>query len=151
MRCSNAQRWISRRVDGVLDPGREARLAEHLAECASCRAYAETMAGLRLDLFEVPEPTERFVARAAAYVEKMSARRPGMLRRPAVFRPVAAGLGLAAALSGFAVGSLLELANGVDIPPRSGTVELATGETIDPTAEDSVESVLIALLSNGKE
>jgi predicted anti-sigma-YlaC factor YlaD len=151
MRCSKAQRWISRRADGVLGKGLEAPLAEHLAECGACRAHAEALAALQLDLFGAPEPTHDFVARIAQRVEEMPARRRSVLRRPAVFRPVAAGLGVAAALGGFAIGSHLELANGVNMPPPNGTVELAAGDTIDPLAEDSVESVLIALLSNGKE
>jgi len=151
MRCSKTRQWISRRADGVLDERLEARLGKHLEKCAACRAYADTLPALELDLFEVPEPTQDFVVRVARRVEELPAYRRSMLRHPTVFRPVAAGLGVAAALGGFAVGSLLELANGVDVPAVTGTVELAAGDSIDPMAEDSVESVLIALLSNGKE
>ena len=107
MRCSQAQQWISRRADGVLDERLAARLADHLEDCEACRAYADALAALGLDLFEVPEPTQDFVARVARQTGEMQVRRRSVLRRPAVFRPVAAGLGVAAAVGGFAIGSLL--------------------------------------------
>ncbi len=40
MRCRKAQEYISRSVDGELDPRRAARLERHLAECGDCRALA---------------------------------------------------------------------------------------------------------------
>ena len=150
MRCSKAQRWISRRLDGALDEVREASLADHLAECGACRAYAEALAALDLDLLEVPEPTPDFTARVARHLEEAPGRRWAVLSQPGLYRPLAAGLGVAAVLGGFAVGSLLHRTDGNDTGPRD-TVEVAAGEAIDPLAEDSVESVLIAMLSNNKE
>jgi predicted anti-sigma-YlaC factor YlaD len=151
MRCEQAQRWISRDLDGILEESLKGRLAEHLAECGACREYAEGLATLGLDLLEVPEPTPDFTARVCRMLEQTPQRPRLLLIRPAVFRPIAAGLGVAAAVGGFAVGSLLHIANGIDIQPRDATVEIAAGDAIDPLAEDSVESVLIAMLSSGEE
>ncbi len=151
MRCSKGQRLISRRLDGVLAEGLEARLAEHLAQCRACRAYADGLAALDLDLLEVPEPTPDFAARLARRLGEAPGRRWVVLVHPAFFRPIAAGLGIAAALGGFAVGSSFLLTNGSEASVRNGTVESAAGEAIDPTAEDSVESVLIAMLADGEE
>ena len=151
MRCSKAQRWISRRVDGVLDEGLEAPLADHLARCRACQAYAEALAKFDLRLLEVPEPPADFTARVAQGLDETTTGRRFLLTRPAFFRPIAAGLGIAAALGGFAVGSLLHPTNGSETLPRNGTVELAAGNAIDPLAEDSIESVLIAMLSSAKE
>ena len=151
MRCSKARRWISRRLDGALEQRLEARLADHLAGCVVCRAYADELARLEFDLLEVPEPTPDFTVRVMHCLDRTSARPRLLLRRPAVFRPVAAGLGIAAALSGFAIGSLLQFANGDGAPLQNSIVELAPSGTIDPLSEDSVESVLIAMLSNTEE
>ena len=149
MRCSKAQRWVSQRMDGVLDQRHVAPLESHLATCEVCRGYAEALGPLDLDLLTVPpEPTSDFTARFAERLAQMPARRPFLLGRPAVFRPIAAGLGIAAALGGFVVGSRILLVNRTDTAPRNGTVELAAGNAADPLAEDSVENVLIAALSS---
>lgn len=150
-RCEKAQRWISQRLDGVLDERLEAPLAEHLAECEECRAYADALPALDLDLLEAPGPTSDFVARVTKQLEATRIHRWSVLRRPTVFRPIAAGLGIAAALGGFAVGSLLEFADGNGVLSRNGVVELAAGDALDPLAEDSVESVLITMLEGSEE
>jgi predicted anti-sigma-YlaC factor YlaD len=151
MRCAKTQRWISQRLDGAFDERLEAMLAEHLAECEACRAYAEALRGLDLDLLDVPEPTPDFVARAAERLEETPLQSWPALRQPKIFRPIAAGLGIAAAMGGFAVGSLLHFANGNGTLTPDGMVELAAGDVVDPLAEDSVESVLIAMLPDSKD
>lgn len=151
MRCAKIQRWISQRLDGVLDERLEAMLAEHLAGCEACRAYAEALTALDLDLLEAPEPTSDFVARVAQQLEETPPQNWSVLRRPKIFRPIAAGVGIAAALGGFTVGSLLHFANGNGTLSRDGIVELAAGDAVDPLAEDSVESVLIAMLPGSEE
>lgn len=151
MRCSKAQKWISRRLDGVLDDARDAALASHLAQCEACRSYAEELAELELDLLEVPEPSLDFTTRVRQLVDETPARRWSALSRPALFRPIAAGLGVAAALGGFAVGSLLQRSHGDVVPPSSDTLEVAASDAMDPLAVDSVESVLLAMLSNTEE
>ena len=151
MRCAKTQRWISQRLDGAFDERLEAMLEKHLAECEACRAYAEALMALDLDLLEAPEPTSDFVARVAVQLEETPLQGWSGLRRPQIFRPIAAGLGIAAALGGFAVGSLLHFANGNGTLSRNGTVELAAGDAVDPLAEDSVESVLIAMLPGSED
>jgi len=151
MRCAKTQRWISERLDGVLAERLEAPLAEHLAGCEECRVYAKALTALDLDLFEAPEPTPDFVARVAQQLEETPLQSWSVLRRPTIFRPIAAGVGIAAALGGFTVGSLLHLANGNGTVSRNGIVELVAGDAVDPLAEDSVESVLIAMLPGSEE
>lgn len=151
MRCSKAQVWISRRADGVLNAALATRLDVHLERCGECRAYARTLAAIEFDQFEVPEPSVGFVDRLTLRLNDTPRQERWVLTRPTVFRPLAAGLGAAAAIVGFTVGSFLQLVGGPDSPPGDGTVELAAGDAIDPLAEESVESVLIAMLSNGEE
>jgi anti-sigma factor RsiW len=151
MRCSQAQKWISRRFDGVLDDVRRAALAAHLADCEACRAYAEELAALDLDLLAAPEPTPDFTARVMRLVERTSPRRWPGLSRPTWFRSIAAGLGIAAALGGFAVGSVLQRSGGDVARASRDTVEAAASDAMDPLAADSVESVLLAMLSSAEE
>jgi anti-sigma factor RsiW len=151
VRCAKTQGWISKRLDGVLDERLEAVLAEHLGGCEACRAYAEALTTLDLDLLEAPEPTSDFVARVAQQLEETPPQKWSVLLRPTIFRPIAAGLGIAAALGGFTVGSLVHFANGDGRLSRNGIVELVAGDAVDPLAEDSVESVLIAMLPGSEE
>lgn len=151
MRCAKAQRSISRRLDGALSEKLEATLENHLARCEACRTYAKAMANIGLDLLCVPEPAPDFTMRAVQRLGDVPAPRWTVFRRPAVFRPIAAGLGVAAALGGFAVGSLLWPASDRDTTVRNGTVELAAVSAFDPLAEDPIETVLITMVSNGEE
>jgi len=151
MRCSKAQKWISRRLDGVLDDVRAAALAAHLAGCEACCAYAEELARLDLGLLEAPEPTADFAARVMDRLEETPVQRRALLSRPALFRPIAAGLGIAAAFGGFMVGSLFHGAKAIGAQPSNETIELAASDAIDPLAADSVESILLAMLSNTEE
>jgi anti-sigma factor RsiW len=151
MRCAKAQKWISRRLDGMLDGAREKALAVHLDGCDACRSYAEELARLDLDLLAAPEPSPDFAARVMQQVEGAGPRRWAVLSRSRVFRPIAAGLGAAAALGGFAVGSHFLRTTENTAPAINETVEVAAGDAVDPLAEDSVESVLIAMLSSNEE
>ena len=139
MGCANTQRWISRRLDGVLGERFQAPLAEHLAGCEACRAYAEAVGKLDLDLLKAPAPTPGFVARTARRLEEKPPQELSALRRPTIFRPIAAGLGIAAALGGFTVGSLLHFANGNGTLYHNGIVELAAGDAVDPLADACAE------------
>jgi len=61
MKCGKAREYISRSVDGELDPRRAARLERHLAECGECRAL---LADLRKIVdgaagLAAPEPSEK--------------------------------------------------------------------------------------------
>ena len=61
MKCGKAYEYISRTVDGELDPRRAARLERHLAECGDCRAL---LADLRKIVdgaagLAAPEPSEK--------------------------------------------------------------------------------------------
>ena len=47
MNCRDALRLLSLRMDGELEPKREPGLAEHLAECGSCRKAESVYAGIR--------------------------------------------------------------------------------------------------------
>ena len=151
MRCSKARHWISRRLDGVLDEAQQSSLAAHLAECEACRAYAESLAALNLDRLEVPDPTPEFTARVMRRVEEAPAQVRAVLSRPWLFRPIAAGLGVAALLGGFAVGWLLQQSGGNAPSPRRENIELTAGDAVNPLAADSIESTLIAMLSNNEE
>lgn len=150
MRCSQARRWLSRQIDGELAPAREARLTAHLAECGACRAYAGDLAALDLDLLEVPEPGADFAARLMERLDEAPAQRRALLSRPGLFRPLAAGLGIAASLAGFAIGSLLDGTNGIETRPVAAAGEPVAGGTAELLAADSVESVLLAMLSDSE-
>lgn len=56
MNCRDALKWISMDMDGELPERRRARLAEHLAGCATCRAARESwaVAGERFRAREIP-------------------------------------------------------------------------------------------------
>jgi predicted anti-sigma-YlaC factor YlaD len=151
MRCSKARKWISRQLDGELDGDQTASLAAHLADCEACRAHADQLGCLDLDLLEPPEPTAGFVADVLERLDESPAQRRAVLSRPALFRPIAAGLGIAASLIGFAVGSLFDGTNAIEVPPSSDSVELVASAAIDPLATDSIESVLLAMLSDTEE
>ena len=90
-------------------------------------------------------------ARVVQQLEETPRQSWSVLRQPKVFRPIAAGLGIAAALGGFAVGSILHFADGNGTLSRVSIVELAAGDAVDPLSEDSVESVLISMLPGSEE
>lgn len=152
MRCSQARRWVSRQIDGELAPARVARLNAHLAGCDACRAYADDLAALDLDLLEAPEPGTDFAARLTErLLDQGVPQRRAWMSRPRLFRPLAAGLGLAASLVGFAVGARFGGANEVETRPVTPVDEPVAGGTAELLAADSVESVLLAMLGDSEE
>lgn len=71
MRCRKAHEYISRTVDGELDPRRAARLERHLAGCGDCRTL---LADLRKIIDEAaglaaPEPSEKVWRNVRAGIE----------------------------------------------------------------------------------
>lgn len=47
MRCKKIEKWLSDRIDGELSKEKEEILEDHLERCASCRAYAASIAKLQ--------------------------------------------------------------------------------------------------------
>jgi len=47
MRCKKAEKWISDGIDGSLSDKNRASLESHLAACASCRAYQESLRNIQ--------------------------------------------------------------------------------------------------------
>jgi len=140
-------------LDGSLESAQAAELAGHLEACPACRGYAGRLEQLGLELLEAPEPSRDFVERLMQRVAEQPPPRRTLLSRPGVFRPLAAGLGIAAALAGFALG--LHLQPREQTTPQRGaqtdtavtteSVEVAAANAINPLAADSVESVLLAV------
>jgi len=118
MRCRKAQEYISRSVDGELDPRRAARLERHLAKCGDCRALAadlEKIVGGAAGL-AAPEPSERVwrniragivpgTLRPTAEGAALDRRPLFGLSLPAMRYAGAAALALVLVVSGFVVGS----------------------------------------------
>src|SRR6185369_4285105 len=89
--CARARHALDERLDGPLDPAREADLAAHLAGCAACREHEAGMLLVRSalrSLPEVPLPDEALAEVWARTVEGGSAR----LARPARWAAVAAAV-----------------------------------------------------------
>ena len=55
MRCSYAKKLISEYIDGDLDPGREARLDDHLSQCPDCRKVLKDLRTIVSDAQELEE------------------------------------------------------------------------------------------------
>lgn len=120
MRCRKAREYISRTVDGELDPRRAERLERHLAECGDCRAL---LADLRKIVggaagLEGPEPSDEVWKniRAGLATATLGPRVEGApldrrplfgLSLPAVRYAGAAALALILVVSGIVVGKRL--------------------------------------------
>jgi anti-sigma factor RsiW len=150
MKCDRARKLISKRLDGELDQAGEALLLKHLDHCAACTAYAADLASLGLNAFEAPGPTPGFAAGVMARVEESPGQRPVVLSRPGLYRPIAVGLGLAASIAGFAVGSGLSFAAAPEQSAEPGVEQIASN-AIDPLADESIETVLIAMLTETED
>lgn len=150
MKCDKARKLTSRRLDGELGQAGEARLSRHLERCAECTAYAADLANLGLDSFSVPNTTPDFATRVMERVDVSASQRSIVLSRPAFYRPIAAGLGLAASIAGFAVGSGLSFAGTPEQLAEPGVEQIASN-AIDPLADESIETVLIAMLTETEE
>jgi len=125
MRCRKAQEWISRSVDGELDPGRAARLERHLEKCAECRAFAEDMRKIVEEAsgLAAPEPSDRVWSNIRAGLEagtlRPSAEGARLDRRPLF------GLSLATLrYAGAAALALILVASGIIVGTRLGREEV---------------------------
>jgi anti-sigma factor RsiW len=121
MRCCKAHEYISRSVDGELDPRREARLERHLKECGDCRALAadlrkivEGATGLAM-----PEPSDKVWRNVRAGLETGTLR-PSTEGAPLDRRPLF-GLSLPSfRLAGVAALAIVLVASGVILGRRLG-------------------------------
>ncbi|MCE9613455.1 MAG: zf-HC2 domain-containing protein [Lentisphaerae bacterium] len=86
MNCHQAQRWLSARQDGALDPARVARLAAHVASCAACRRFEQQLAALKPHWQARPETAVPTPEAAWADVQR-GLRLQGAEERPAVVVP----------------------------------------------------------------
>jgi Putative zinc-finger len=110
MRCEVAERQVSARLDGELNPAAEADLEEHLGSCPSCRAFRARASRLR-ELVRVSPaaPVPDLVPAIMAEVRRGAAGEPGRLRREPPVRLPAWGR-YAAAFAAGALGAVLVLA-----------------------------------------
>ena len=150
MNCRKAHKLISRQLDGELDQRHEGELSAHLDQCPACAAYGEELADLGLDSFTVPYAAPDFAADVMARVDQSMRQRSLVLSRPSVYRPIAAGLALAASFIGFVVGSEINFTTAAESDSEPVVEQLAS-TAIDPLAEGSIETILVAMLSNPEE
>lgn len=104
MRCERSQRLLGLELDGRLEGREAARLAAHLAGCASCAAERSSLARGWAKLGTLPSgpPASEDWPAISARVAQRVERRPWLLWPLAVQRVVGAG-----ALAGLAVLGLL--------------------------------------------
>ena len=71
MRCTRAQRWLSRELDGELSPAQAAALRQHVAQCWSCQEVARSLRGVgdALDALPAMEARPDFVMRTLARLD----------------------------------------------------------------------------------
>ncbi len=118
MSCEHWSEPISAKVDGELDPAESARVEQHLAECAGCRAWAAEAEDLRRRmLIRVPVDSSG----SGEIVDRCAPAAPRW--RPARVASVAAAVVLLAGLA-WAVAR--------DQPSGSG-VEFASTRTVEAT------------------
>lgn len=121
MRCRKAREYISRTVDGELDPRRAERLERHLAECGDCRAL---LADLRKIVggaagLEGPEPSDEVWKNIRAGLETATLG-PRVEGAPLDRRPLF-GLSLAAVrYAGAAALALILVVSGIVVGKRLG-------------------------------
>jgi hypothetical protein len=121
MRCRQAQKYISRSVDGDLGPRRAAYLERHLGKCDDCRAFAADVRKIVEDAsgLAAPEPSDKVWRNIRAGLEigtlRPSAEGASLDRRPLF------GLGLPALrYAGAAMLALVLVAAGVVVGTRLG-------------------------------
>ncbi len=56
MKCAKAARWSSEYADGVLDPGKSARLERHLESCPACRELLQDFRAIARDSRKLGAP-----------------------------------------------------------------------------------------------
>lgn len=111
MRCRNAQRLLSLRIDGLLPERQEPELASHVAGCQACRLAAEGLERAWRDLASAEKPSSApdDWSRIEAAIDRRSWRwlRPEWSLGFAPTRAAAAVMLVAMAAAGGAGGALL--------------------------------------------
>ncbi len=149
MQCSDAQHQISSRLDNELDPASTAALLAHLSACPPCSAYQDDLRALGLDAFVAPEPSADFVSRIERQLAAARPRRMSII----AYRAAAGVLGLAATVAGFSIGLRLPQSDATTIANVSPTdsSEAIVRESINPFGENTVEGVLLAMITETGE
>ena len=152
MQCSNAQPKISAWLDRELDPLASSAIRSHVNGCEACTAFRDDLQSLDLDTLLAPEPSADFVLRLERKLTATSNRHGSTF----AYRATAGALGLAATIAGFSIG-VRTLRN--DLPAaaidadtnQAESSELLVRDSIDPFGEDTVEGVLLAMISEQGE
>ena len=151
MRCRKAQKWLSARFDGELDPARIRPVTDHVAGCAFCERFVGNLphCSAAMDLTTLREPLAGFTAAAMARLPEGQARRFWFTNWLEALRPApatAAGVALCC-------GVLLALSmNGGQ---RSGAgdgaepVDALYAESFDALSGDSVAARYLAMIEEG--
>ncbi len=124
MRCRQAQRLISVRFDGELDPGRERSVQAHLSGCSRCQHFAESLSrcAQALDMLKLPLPRPRFENRLVARLPERRARRDWLGDLLDVLRPAPVAVGTVALCLGVVLAVL-----------TNGEQRTQAGQRLDPT------------------
>lgn len=88
--CDEFERLISDQLDRELPEAEARALSEHLRDCASCRAFAESCRRVRDVIQRLPQPTEA----ASVLPSQRTVNMPWWRRRLSVPVPVAAGIAI---------------------------------------------------------
>ena len=125
MRCRTARKYISRSVDGELEPRRAERLERHLGKCGDCRAFAEDVRRIveKASGLAAPEPSDKVWRSIRARLEA-GALRPGAAGARLDRRPLF-GLSLPALrLAGAVAAAVVLVASGLIVGTRMGREEV---------------------------
>ncbi len=99
MRCSKAQRYLEKKLDGELDDRSGIKLLSHLDQCPACKAYLRNATKLKRMLSALPQ--EEFPAwvhgQIMDKVHRLDSQNPGFFRRYKL-APVTAMLTIALSL-----------------------------------------------------
>ncbi len=151
MRCQKARRYISLAMDDRLTPALDAKLAEHLQSCVSCREWQQEQSWLQR-LVGAPAAVEPGPGLQAAVMARVAAASlrgdflafPTVFTRPALLRAAALMIFVFSALFGLFLGARLE--SGV---PANGTAAFSQVLNLDAFADlpgDSFGAVYERLL-----
>lgn len=83
MKCSACRARLGAYLDGELQNGAQVAVAAHLAECAACREFAESLraVGVRLAQLQAIEPAADFTSTVMARIAALPAPQPSRLGR----------------------------------------------------------------------
>lgn len=152
MRCRKAQKWLSARFDGELDPARIRSVTEHVAACAFCERFAGNLphCSAAMNLTTLREPLPGFTAAVMARLPEGQARRFWFTNWLEALRPApatAAGVALCC-------GVLLALS--MNAEPRSEaadgaeSVDALFADSFDALSADSVAARYLAMIEEGE-